>query len=98
MEHISIKLESGIAKQIDKSMREFNYSTKTEFIRDAIRAKLRELNEERKKKRAWDALFAAKGIFKGKGKFESDGDFYKWRKEYGAQRAKELAEEYGLKI
>lgn len=98
MEHVSIKLESGIAKQIEKGMREFNYTTKTEFIRDAIRAKLKEMEEERKKNKAWEALFAAKGIFKGKGLTETDEEFYKWRKEYGEQRAKELAEEYGLKI
>ncbi|MFH1225235.1 MAG: ribbon-helix-helix domain-containing protein [Candidatus Diapherotrites archaeon] len=97
MEHVSIKLESGIAKQIEKGMREFNYTTKTEFIRDAIRAKLKEMDGERKKNKAWDALFAAKGIFKGKGRTRTDEEWHAWRKEYGEQLVKELAEKHGLK-
>ena|SRR3989338_2758092 len=98
MEHISIKLESSIARQIEKSMQAFNYTTKTEFIRDAIRGKLKELEEEKSKKKAWDALFAARGIFKGKGKFKTDEEFYKWRKEDGEKFAGELAKKYRWKI
>ncbi len=98
MEHISIKLEENIARQIDRGMRDFNYTTKTEFIRDAIRCRLKELEEERSKSRAWEALFAARGIFKGKGKTKTDEEWYKWRKENGEKFAKELAKKYGWKI
>ena len=66
MENICLRLDSALSKQIEKDMKEFKYSTKTEFIRDAIRGKLKELEEERAKKQAWQALFAARGIFKGK--------------------------------
>jgi len=66
MENICIRLDSGLSKRIEKEMKEFNYSTKTDFVRDAIRVKLRELDAERdKKNRAWEALFAARGALKG---------------------------------
>lgn len=75
MENISLRLDSSLSKQIEKDMKEFKYSTKTEFIRDAIRTKLRELQEERERKKAWKALYSARGIFKGKGKAKTDEEF-----------------------
>ncbi len=66
MENICIRLDSALSKRIERDMKEFNYSTKTDFVRDAIRAKLSLLDEEKAKKRAWAALFAARGILKGK--------------------------------
>jgi hypothetical protein len=42
MESITIKVEERFAKEIEKAMK-LNYSTKTEFIREAIRDKLKEL-------------------------------------------------------
>jgi Arc/MetJ-type ribon-helix-helix transcriptional regulator len=98
MENISIKLESAVARQIERDMKEFRYSTKTEFIRDSIRAKLKENDAERAKKNAWKALFAARGIFKGKGKAKTEEEWYKWRMEYGEKLAEELAKKYNLKI
>jgi len=47
MESITIKVEDDLAREIDKAMRPY-YSTKTEFIREAIREKLRKLDEEKK--------------------------------------------------
>jgi len=98
MEHISIKLETPIARQIERDMREFNYTTKTEFIRESIRDKLEALAQERRKKKAWEALFAARGIFKGKGKAKTDEEWYQWRKENGEKLAKELADKYGWEL
>ncbi len=85
MEHVSIQLSSVMARQIEKDMREFNYSTKTEFIRESIRDKLKRLAEEREKKKAWEALFAARGVFKGQGKAKTDEEFYKLREEAGKE-------------
>ncbi len=48
METISLRLEASLVKRIEQDMRDFHYSTKTEFIREAIRAKCRALEEERK--------------------------------------------------
>ena len=39
MESITIKVEEGLAKEIGRAMKPY-YSTKTEFIREAIREKL----------------------------------------------------------
>lgn len=97
MEHISIQLDSAIAKQIEKSMKEFNYSTKTEFIRDSIRDKLKALAEEREKKKAWQALYNARGILKGKGKAKTDEEFRKLREEAGDELMAELKERFSQK-
>ena len=85
MEHMSIQLNTAIARQIERDMKEFNYSTKTEFIRESIRDKLKEHSEEREKKKAWQALYAARGIFKGQGKAKTDEEFYKLREEAGQE-------------
>ncbi len=54
METISIKLEKGFLQTLEKVMKKHNYSTKTEFIREAIRDKIAELgeNESKPKKQA----------------------------------------------
>ena len=43
MQTISLKLEKGLAKSIEKTMKENNYATKTEFIREAVREKITKL-------------------------------------------------------
>jgi len=43
MEAICVKLDDRILKSVDSSMKRFNYTTRTDFIREAIRDKLREL-------------------------------------------------------
>ncbi|PIU30139.1 hypothetical protein COT07_02340 [Candidatus Woesearchaeota archaeon CG07_land_8_20_14_0_80_44_23] len=40
-------MDERILKNIDLSMKNFNYTTRTDFIREAIRDKLRELEKER---------------------------------------------------
>ena len=46
MENISIKLEENFLKAIEKVMKKHLYSTKTEFIRESIRDKIRMLEEK----------------------------------------------------
>ena len=46
MENISIKLERNFLDAIQKVMKKHNYMTKTEFIRESIRDKIRELEEK----------------------------------------------------
>jgi metal-responsive CopG/Arc/MetJ family transcriptional regulator len=46
MEAICVRLDERILKNIDSSMKNFNYTTRTDFIREAIRDKLRELEKE----------------------------------------------------
>lgn len=47
MEAISVKLDKALLKHLDQSLREFHYSTRTDFIREAIRERLRDLSKER---------------------------------------------------
>ena len=77
MEYVSFKLEKPVLKQVELGIKEFHYSTKSDFLRDAIRTKLRLLEEERTKKKAWEALFAARGSLKGKGIAKTDEEFRK---------------------
>ena len=46
MENVSLKLESGFLNAIQKVMKKHNYMTKTEFIRESIRDKIRRLEEK----------------------------------------------------
>ena len=46
MENVSLKIEEGFVKAIERAMKKHNYMTKTEFIREAIRDKMRELEEK----------------------------------------------------
>ena len=47
MEIISLKLDEHMLHNIDGSIRKHNFSTRTEFIRAAIRDKLEELNRDK---------------------------------------------------
>ncbi len=97
MENISIKLDERIAKQISKALKDFNYSTKTEFIRDAIRIKLAELEKERRIEKQWEKLLSYKGKFRGQGRFKSSEEFIKWRENEGSEELmKELRKEHDL--
>jgi metal-responsive CopG/Arc/MetJ family transcriptional regulator len=62
METISLKLEEGILKEIDEKLAKHRYSTRTEFIRDAIREKLSEFEKEEMLK----AVAKLRGISKRK--------------------------------
>ena len=89
-----MRLGSALSKRVERDIKEFNYSTKTEFIREAIRDKLKENERERQ----WKALFAARGVLKGKGKFKSYEEWHDWRSNvYSKQLERELSEKYGLK-
>ncbi|MEK6935864.1 MAG: ribbon-helix-helix domain-containing protein [Nanoarchaeota archaeon] len=46
IENISLKLEGNFLNAIVKVMKKHNYTTKTEFIREAMRDKIRMLEEK----------------------------------------------------
>ena len=46
MEMISLKLDNELLNEIDHKLVKHRYSTRTEFIRDAIREKLSDLEKE----------------------------------------------------
>jgi metal-responsive CopG/Arc/MetJ family transcriptional regulator len=45
MEIISLKMEKELLNEIDKKLTKYRYATRTEFLRDAIRDKLNELEK-----------------------------------------------------
>ncbi|MEK6858075.1 MAG: ribbon-helix-helix domain-containing protein [Nanoarchaeota archaeon] len=47
METVTIKMEGVMLGELDKKLEENLYSTRTEFIRDAIREKLSELEKDK---------------------------------------------------
>ncbi|MDO8647898.1 MAG: ribbon-helix-helix domain-containing protein [Candidatus Diapherotrites archaeon] len=97
MENICVRLDSALARQIEKDMQEFKYSTKTEFIRESIRDKLKQLAEERERKKGWRALYAARGIFKGKGKAKTDEEFRKLTEKAGQEYRGMLEKKFAQK-
>lgn len=46
MENVSLKLEKNFLNAVEKVMKKHNYMTKTEFIRESIRDKIRRLEEK----------------------------------------------------
>ena len=58
MESITIKLEDEFAKDVKRVMRKHNYTTKTEFIRESMRDKIRKLETEEALKRV-DAMYGS---------------------------------------
>jgi len=97
MKNVSIKLDTAIAKQIENDMREFNYSTKTDFIRESIRDKLKALSNEREKRKALQALYSAKGIFKEKGKAMNDVEFRELTEKAGEKYIAQLEKKFAQK-
>jgi Arc/MetJ-type ribon-helix-helix transcriptional regulator len=83
METISLKIDENMEKKISSIMKDFNFSTKTEFIREAIRKNLQEYEIKREKKAQWKKLLSMKGALKGKTKNLSDEEFRKIREEIG---------------
>jgi len=93
MESICIRLDSALAEQIEKDMKEFKYSTKTEFIREAIRDKL----NENRKERAMSALLSARGILKGQGRAKTDEEWRRLKEEAGDEFFKQFEEKTNQK-
>ncbi|MBU2638147.1 MAG: ribbon-helix-helix domain-containing protein [Nanoarchaeota archaeon] len=80
MEAVCIKMEHKIMQEMETCIEEENYSTKTEFIREAVREKIKAIRKERAL-RMLEANFG-KG---GKSKY-TDAEFERLREK--------VAEEY----
>ena len=46
METVTVKFQENVLRTIDKSITEHDFNSRTEFIREAVRDKLSELNKE----------------------------------------------------
>ncbi|MFH1072397.1 MAG: ribbon-helix-helix domain-containing protein [Nanoarchaeota archaeon] len=73
MEMISLKLDKGLLDHIDKTLKKNNFSTRTEFIREAIREKLAHMTQEE--------LFAEFLKLRGKGKSRVSDEEYERQRE-----------------
>lgn len=62
MQAVTLKMEDSLLEEIDASLAKHRYSTRTEFMRDAIRCKLTEFEKEE----AIRNLTAMRGYMKGK--------------------------------
>jgi len=65
MAKIITRIEDELAERVAEAMSEFHYATKQEFVRDAIRLKLKELKSERKRDIAWHRLLSAHRKLRG---------------------------------
>ena len=86
MDIISLKLDEGMLKNIDKIVKEHNYGTRTEFIRSSIREKMTQLEKDVLIKQ----LLALKGSVK---RHTTDAELRKIREE----ASEEYMRERGLK-
>ena len=97
MAFVSLRLEKELMNRIENCMKQNNYSTKTEFIRDSLRDKINVLETEKRKNEQWDKLLAMRGTLKGKGIAKTDEEFRKIRERIGdkilADYEKKLKEE-----
>ena len=87
MQTVTIKLQKETAQKINELVEKEHYGTKTEFIREAIRAKIKEADDEKFLKE----LAKYKGIAKTK---TSDKELRRIREEVG----REYAARFGIKI
>ena len=70
MEAVSLKLEDSFLRDIKKTMKKFRYTTKTEFIREAIRDKIKDLEKEQ-------ALLRAKALYGTSKRKTTDEELHK---------------------
>ena len=89
METISLRLDDGLAHDMEKAIKGFRYATKTEFIREAVRDKIKDLEKEA----AVVRLQQAYGAGKHKGRKITDEDLHRAREEAAREIAKELGVE-----
>ena len=72
MEAVSLKLEDEFLDDIHKIMKRHRYTTKTEFIREAIRDKIKDLEKEQ-------LLFEAKKLYGSSKRKTTDAELHKAR-------------------
>lgn len=80
METLSIRFQEEILKKMDSFISEYSFNSRTEFVREAVRDKIINLNKEE--------LIKEFLKFKGKGKLTSNKQNIKTKKEV----SKELLE------
>ena len=90
METISIRFEERFIHDMDKAMKAHRYATKAEFIREAIRDKMKDLEKEE----ALLRLEKAYGAGAAKGRKITDDDIHN----AGEAAIRDIAEQLGVKL
>lgn len=90
MEAVTVKFEDTFLESIEKAMEKHNYTTKAEFVREALREKLVNLEKQEYILRALKLY----GAGKQKHGAMSDEDIHQARE----RAAKELAKELGVDL
>ena len=83
MEAVSLKLEDAFLRDIESIMKKHRYTTKTEFIREAIRDKIRDLEKE-------ELLLKAKNLYGASKRKTTDAQLHKARANAFEEMDKEL--------
>ncbi|MAF36820.1 hypothetical protein CL622_06915 [archaeon] len=86
MESVSLKLEDSFSHDIEKFMKKHRYTTKTEFIREAIRDKISALEKE-------EILLKLKKVYGASKRKTTDEQLH----EAGEKAFLELERELGIK-
>ena len=60
MEAVCVKFDEKFLKDMDKVMEDYNYITRTEFIRESVRARMMELERDPVLKALWELKGSAK--------------------------------------
>ncbi|HLC74995.1 MAG TPA: ribbon-helix-helix domain-containing protein [Candidatus Nanoarchaeia archaeon] len=89
METISVRFEEDFVHDIENVMKEHRYSTKTEFIREAVRDKIKDLEKE-------DALLRLQHVY-GAGKKSRNVTKDDLNKA-GEEAVKEIAKSLGVRL
>ena len=90
METVSLRFEEGFLNEIENVMKEHRYSTKTEFIREAVRDKIKDLEKEK----ALLRLEKAYGAGAKKGKRITDKHIH----QAGEEAIQEIARKLGIRV
>ncbi|HLC86244.1 MAG TPA: ribbon-helix-helix domain-containing protein [Candidatus Nanoarchaeia archaeon] len=83
METISLKIDSKLLKEIDSNLVINRYSTRTEFIRDAIRNKIEDLEKQK-------AIENVRKFYGSSKRKTTDEELHKVRKEISKELMKDL--------
>ena len=83
MEAVSLKLDDEFLHDIEKTMKKHRYTTKTEFIREAIRDKLKDLEKE-------ELILRAKKLYGASKRKTTDAQLHKAREEAFKELDREL--------
>ena len=86
MEPVTIRFEENFLQDMEKVMKKHRYATKTEFIREAIREKIKDLEKE-------EALARVRRLYGASKRKTTDEELHEAREEV----SKELMEEFGIK-